>query len=193
MHCGFGGGQSTLALHRGNKTVVFGDLRQFAIRQQIEARISNIYNADRIAACRIDECHCYESRTHTREFGIGSRARHQGVIRVLDCPHQHISTSSGEFGVKCLKREMTCNLAGLMAAHAIGHSKKAIDHEVGILIRLANASGVRGCAPRELSHCISMTVLPICTTSPGLITIGPATLCRFNHVPFVEPRSSICH
>ena len=127
MHCCFGGGQSALALHRGNKTVVFGDLRKVSIGKQIEARITNVYNADRIAARRIDECHRDKSRTHTGEFGIGSRARHQCIVSVLDCPHQYIGTRSGELDLKCLKREMTCNLAGLVAAHAVGYSKKAVN------------------------------------------------------------------
>ena len=104
MHCCFGGSETTLAFHRGNKTVVFGDLRKVSIGKQIEARIANVYNADRIAARRIDECHRNKSRTHTSEFRIGSRARHQRVIRVLYCPHQHIGTSSGEFSLKRLKR-----------------------------------------------------------------------------------------
>ena len=32
MHRGFGGSEAALALHRGHKTVVFGDLSEFAVR-----------------------------------------------------------------------------------------------------------------------------------------------------------------
>ena len=93
------------------------------------------------------------------------------------------------------------DLAGLVAAHAVGDTEHHRLGDEGVLVPAAHQPDVGGRAPAHsrligegdvvAHHSASNTVLPICTRSPLATCSGAVSRLPFKKVPLVEPRSSI--
>ncbi len=96
-----------------------------------------------------------------------------------------------ERGLESLDGRRGGDLAGGMAAHAVGHGVQAGRHEELVLVVRADKAYVGGRTDEELAHlCSSSTLRPTCTRSPRRRGTAPSTLRPFTRVPLVEPRSS---
>ena len=94
--------------------------------------------------------------------------------------------------------DLAGDLAGLVAAHAVGDDERRVGDEEVVLVLGPNAAVVGGRSDAQLSHrrrhparhCASITVVPTWRRSPGCSSFAPISFTPLWYVPLVDPRSS---
>jgi hypothetical protein len=169
-------GHAALADHVLDEAVVLAELDQLAVAQQVHARVADVDPRDLLAAVLAgDDRHRAQGGAHPAVLGVLRGAVVDGAVGQADALDERLDR--GLVGVdraERLHRDLRGDLAGRVAAHAVGDRVEADALVGGVLVVLADASGVGlGCGA-DL-HPSSITVLPTRRRSPAFIAIGPET------------------
>ncbi len=147
--------------------VVGRDLRGLAVAHQVRAAVADVGD-ERL---RAGDQHDIERRAHALLVGLGLAALEHGLMGLEHGVLQQLDQAAAagirrralervdlrlrglERGAHGLDGHRGCDLAGGVAAHAIGHDEEALGglHERGVLVVIANDSDVRD-EPRFERH-----------------------------------------
>ena len=97
---------------------------EHACAQTIEARVADMGHIE----VRRREPRCDHRRPHPRTARLGARRFENDVVGTLDCDLQPVRLERGQAAgcrAQCLDGETARQIAGVVAAHAVGHDQKA--------------------------------------------------------------------
>ena len=192
MHRRLLGRQRPLVDQRLHVRVVAGDLRQLTVAQQVAARISHVAQADALAV----EKQGRERGAHALRDGIGLDLLRDGGIALRARDGQRIEQIRPRLVVVELgdpgDHQLRGDLAGRMAAHAVGQGQQAGARIRGVLVVLPDQAAVRNgdVIERIIHGCNLKVVRPMRISMPGWSFSGCSTRWPFKNVPLRESRSS---
>ena len=178
-----------------DERVVLGDLREFAVAQQIAPRVADVDHSNPIARKQ----DCGQCGAHTFEVGLhlhlGGDCRVTGMHGGVELGEQVaaglVIVEVGQRGNHQLRRDFT----GGVAAHPVGERQQSRTgiHRV-FVVGSHQADIAARCVAQDQSHGRnSITVLPILTGVPMGTRTAVVTFALSRYVPLVDPRSSTYH
>ena len=152
-------------LHEG---VIDRDLAEPAVAQHVAAGVADVDDAERFAVVRVgDDGDRGDGRAHPGLVGVGDRALVDVGVGVVDRLHQIVERAlrlgaRGQLLAEVRHRHLARDLAGEVAAHAVGDDEQARTGEHVVLVLRPELPGVGRRAPAQLGHQRS----PLLTRAP---------------------------
>ena len=135
-----------------------------------------------------------DGRAHPRLVGVVHRTVEDLVVGLVDrCDElvEGVLGVAGQVVAKSFDRHLAGDLAGQVAAHAVGDDEQVLADVVVVLVLGTQLPFVCGGAPPQLGHhWASKIVAPICTRSPTWRARCWLTRVPLTYVPFLLTMSS---
>ncbi len=180
------GAEAALADEVGDQAVVDGELVELAAGVAVDPGVADVGDGQQLVAVVIDDGEGHDRGAHAGQLGVAGPGLVDGPVGLLDRVDEPVDGVLVEGPGDGVAGDLGGDLAAPVAAHAVGDGPQA--HVVAgdelVLVAGADAPDVGGAAPAQPraagagGHTSSSTVLPICSLSRRLITIGPATRRR---------------
>ena len=193
--CASSSGDAALVDERLDERVVLGDLVEFAVTEQIAARVADVDEPKSVAR----EQDRGQRGAHALELGVGLDVRGDRRVAFADRGVELAQqVAAGLVVVEVGQRrdhQLGGDLTGGMAAHAVGEREQPRTGVDGVLVVGADQAAVaaRGVSKHQCHGRSSITVLPIRTGVPIGTRTAVVTFALSRYVPLVDPRSSTYH
>ncbi len=191
----FLGGDAALVDQGLDERVVLGDLVEFAVAEQIAARVTDVDEAKSVAR----EQDCGERGAHALEFGVGLDVGGDRGVALVDGLVELAEEVTTRLVVVEVRERGDHQLGGDLArgvtAHAVGQGQQPGAGVDRVFVVGADQAAVaaRRVAEDERHGRSSITVLPIRTGVPIGTLTAVVTFALSRYVPLVDPRSSTYH
>ena len=131
-----------------DEAVVFGELLELAVAEEVDARVTDVNPRDEIVV--VDRSDGDERRSHAAQLRVVGGPFEDRLVGLAGGGDERVARRVGEARLERLERDPTGDLTAAVAAHAVGHREHVVVGEAGVLVAGPHPTDVGGRAPTEV-------------------------------------------